>query len=154
MAKKTETKNEMVDISTGEIVESKSVAVNQMTISEKSVMLSNGQTYKLARRVTVPLLSWKEVDVPIPFTSTGPYIYTAEKKTKKGETLPATPMMPVIDLNTGREARLIVGAIMQSLLEDEYPNNSYVNKSFVLLNRGKPEGKRFNDIELVEIEQG
>jgi len=153
---------EVVDAETGEITE---VADNSstseqalstikpMTISEKSVTLANGKTFTLKRRVTMPLLSWKEIGKPITFKSIDKYEFTAEKKTKKGETLPSVPMMPVIDLQTGQEARLIVGALMLGLFEDDYKDNSYVGKSFALINHGKADKKRFNDIELVEIEE-
>lgn len=153
---------EVVDAQTGEVttIEDNSPepvqtmpAVKPMTISEKAVTLANGKTFVLKRRVTMPLLSWKEIGKPITFKALDKYKYTTEKETKKGEKLAATPMMPVIDLQTGQEARLIVGAIMLSLFEEDYKNEDYVGKSFALINHGKPEGKRFNDIELVEIEE-
>lgn len=159
MAKKLK---EVVDAQTGEISEvvdhspepvQTMPAGKAMTISEKAVTLANGKTFVLKRRVTMPLLSWKEIGKPITFKCLGKYEYTAEKKTKSGETLPSVPMMSVIDLQTGQEARLIVGALMLGLFEEDYKNHSYIGKSFALINHGKPEKKRFNDIELVEIEE-
>ena len=70
---------------------------------------------------------------------------------KKAKEKPAT-VMPVCDVETGEAMNLLVPSVMQSALEETYPDNEYVGKTFMVCKMPKRPGKRYFDIKLVEVE--
>lgn len=65
---------------------------------------------------------------------------------------PAT-LIDVINLVTGEEAQIIASAVIKSVLEDNYPNNTYVGLCFEMTKRARQQGKQYNPIHIEEIEE-
>lgn len=70
-----------------------------------------------------------------------------EKKNKE----PAT-LIDCINLVTGEEAQIIASAVIKSVLEDNYPNHSYVGLCFEMTKKAKQPGKQYNPVHIEEIE--
>lgn len=75
-------------------------------------------------------------------------IKTGEKLDDKKE--PAE-ICEVIDMETGEHRTLVTSTVMRKELHKQYPADGYVNK-FFQLSQSKREGKNYNDVTLVEIE--
>lgn len=118
--------------------------------------------FKIKKRVTLPLWKWTD-GVEKFFTITGA-IHTGRAVSDKREAdadgkkpgKSAIVMEPaniatVIDLTTKQECEIIVGAVLKSTLEENYPNETYVGKSFSSI-QSKVEGKRYRQYTLTEIE--
>lgn len=56
------------------------------------------------------------------------------------------------DVLTGEMFTLLVPSVVQSNLENEYPDAGYVGRVFALTNKGKREGKRHVDFEITEVD--
>ena len=65
---------------------------------------------------------------------------------------PAT-LIEVIDLETGEEAQIIANAVLKSVLDEFYPQDAYVGKSFQLTKHSKQEGKDYFPVAVEEIEE-
>lgn len=77
---------------------------------------------------------------------------TAEDAKKEPPTL-----LPVINLETGEVQNIITGTVLKDLLNDEYPRNGYVGKSFWIAVKEQKEakaggGRRYNNYDVKEIE--
>lgn len=57
-----------------------------------------------------------------------------------------------LDLISGRPHQVIMSAMQNSVIEEAYPNHSYIDKSFMMINHGKINGKDYNTVEVVEID--
>lgn len=133
---------------------------------------TNPIAFKVKSHVTLPLLKIEDDK---------PYAVTIETAFKKGEAAPARkvkvsytdpetgelkereemskPQEPpvlcqVTNLFTGERAQMIAGAVFHSEITKQYPNDSYVGKSFQFTVQ-KASGKRYKVpmISEVEIEQ-
>lgn len=58
----------------------------------------------------------------------------------------------VIDLSTGEQAQIIVNAVPMSILNESYPNETYVGKCFSITRQARQEGKMYDPFKLEEIE--
>ena len=107
---------------------------------------------KVVKAVTRPTLSL-EVGKPVYVQITKPLYVGKEIKgsEKKADTKPAD-IADVINLETGKEQQLVIGAVVKSNLEESYEKNAYVGKSFMITKLEKKEGKRYFNYEISEIE--
>lgn len=62
--------------------------------------------------------------------------------------------LPVIDLNTGEVGQTLAGAILLRQLDENYPNQSYVGKSFEITKGEKVQGKsnEYFEFEIYELD--
>ena len=74
---------------------------------------------------------------------------TEKPEDKKKE--PAT-IVNVTNLETGELAQIVVNAVMKSILTEEYPNDTYVGKCFLITKMGRQPGKQYNPFHIEEIE--
>lgn len=58
----------------------------------------------------------------------------------------------VINLETGEEAQIIVSAVVKSVLEEEYPNDTYVGRGFAITKLGRAAGRQYFAYNVEEIE--
>lgn len=58
----------------------------------------------------------------------------------------------VIDLKTGELGQIIVAAMVLSVLNENYPDNSYVGLCFCVTKKGKAPGKQYFGYSVEEIE--
>lgn len=102
--------------------------------------------------VTVPVLTLKD-NTPrqLRFDDqmfVGKQMKETDPEKKKKE--PAT-LVNVTDIETGEKHQLIVNAVLHSILDEEYPNNSYVGKTFEIERLPKREGKAYNGFKVFEL---
>ena len=57
----------------------------------------------------------------------------------------------IVNLSTGEEMQTICNKVMESTLNEEYPDAGYVGKSFLIEQRSVP-GKRYKNYRVAEIE--
>ena len=123
------------------------------TTSRKVVTGPNGFKFAKVKTVTVPVL--KLMPGQPAYIKVQSAMETSKqiegKKVGEKAMEPAT-IMHCIDLQTGEETLVIVGKMLQSVINEGYPDNSYVGKSFEVINHGKRGDKKYNAYSLVEIE--
>lgn len=114
--------------------------------------------YKVKRQVILPSLSLKEGEARTLKILEAMRVSTvkSERKRAKGEKddgpqKPAT-VCPVVDVASGENYTLIVPAVMEGNLRENYPDDAYVGKVFYVLKKPKRPGKRYFDLELSEVE--
>ena len=124
-----------------------------MTISEKAsagISLPNGVTATVVRKITLPLLKQEDGET-VCFTVQGPMFTGKKLKTQKEGEQPAT-IVNVINAENHMEMQYLVPAVLKDSWETDYPDNTYVGKSFACQKLPKREGKRHKDMNIVEVE--
>jgi len=114
---------------------------------------SNGRV--VVKRVTQMLLKLTDNTPVAVKILDAVFVGKALKNAREVDKKPAN-LVNVIDLDTGAEMQLIVASMMQSTLEDEYPNNGYVGKCFEITKLGKVlggTGNSYNKYSIIEIEE-
>ena len=107
---------------------------------------------KVVKAVTRPTLSLQP-GTPV-FVKIIKAIYVGKEikgTEKKADQKPAD-IADVINLETGKEQQLVVGAVVKANLEEMYEGAKYVGKSFMITKLDKKEGKRYFNYEISEIE--
>jgi hypothetical protein len=116
-----------------------------------------GGKYTRTRSVTLPVFK-VEVEVPLYLMVNGPMFIgkPVEAKTgadgKKGVPMEPATIMPVTNIETGEVGQIIVNAALKSILDETYPKDSYVEKSFEIVKHEKRAGKRYHTFSVFEIE--
>jgi hypothetical protein len=119
--------------------------------------------YKIAKVVTVPLFLLTE-GKELAFQINGPMeemdmdALTKREKTEAGKRDKEGPMtvMPITVIDgpeSGMMYKMICQSVLQSELDNSYPDQSYVGKLFAARNNGKRPKKRYFDIQVVELEK-
>ena len=105
--------------------------------------------YKKIRTVARPLLTLPDgepaalrVDAPM-------FVASAGRKPREGFAPPT--LMFVTDVETGLEGQIMVNQVLEDLINESYPEESYVGK-FFLVTRHKLDGKKYYTFDLDEIE--
>lgn len=111
---------------------------------------------KVKRHVTLPSLAIKKSgEQRILFLMDAMRVSKIkEKKTEDGKPArePAT-ICTVGDVEDGSMYIFIIPAVVKENLLRDYPNDSYVGKSFVIQNKGKrSETQRYNDFAIAEVD--
>lgn len=131
-------------------------SISERATSAMNLSLGAGN-FKVKRQVVFPLLKHKAGEVRcITITSA---MYEGKEIVQKEQTAAERKMgtamlVKAIDLEPSptRNVEYIVNAVLQGVLNDEYPNDSYVGKSFAINKLQPVEGKRYNTFEILEIE--
>ena len=139
--------------------QNKRIRTNQTPTKDKSVetVPFDRSKIKKLRAVTVPLLKQKD-EKEIFVKITGPMFEAQPIKkssqgdgdTKEEKRKPPT-LVRVINLETDEEMELIVNAVLKSTLEDEYPNDGYVGKTFEIVSHSI-EGRDYKTYDVTEID--
>lgn len=109
---------------------------------------------KLTRRLTMPSLVLKVPGVARVLAIADPMRVSSVPGKKNAEGVQEKPatVCTVGDVETGEQFTLLVPAVLKSTLERDYPDDSYVGKSFYIRNEGKREGKRHIDFTIAEVD--
>lgn len=82
--------------------------------------------------------------------------FTSAFKVGKIKNNPAT-LASVVNLETGEIAKIIVSKVLFNILEENYPNESFVGKSFRIEKgekvKGKAGGNAYNEFEVFELDE-
>jgi hypothetical protein len=118
---------------------------------------STGFKFKVKKHVTLPLLK-QEDGKPIYIKTTGAIFQAKElegqraRKNAEGQVQQPPHLMHVTNLETGEEMQIIANEVLKSTLEDAYPNESYVGKSFAVERKPIQKGKKYATFTVTEIE--
>jgi len=124
----------------------KKTETKEVTIDDSNAIPS---FIKVKKVITLPLLKF--------VTNKAIYV-TIEGAMFKGREMPETKMEAAtlcncINLETGEQVQIIVSAVLESTFNEEYEDNSYVGKSFMIkkLPKAKSDAKYF-PYSLAEVE--
>lgn len=119
----------------------------------KILTTKSGIIFSKKKTVTVPVLKLMP-DQPVYI-----YVESAMEQSKQvagakvaGQSMEPATIMHCTNLDSDTECLLIVGTMLKSVIEESYPNNSYVGLSFEVINHGKRGDKKYNAYSLCEIE--
>lgn len=112
-----------------------------------------GGKFARTKAVTLPVFKLAD-DVPVYLTATGEMYEGKEQKPAKAGEKPMEPatILPVVNVETGEVGQIIVGAVLEGILNETYPDGAYVGKSFEIVKHAKKEGKRYNTYSVFEID--
>ena len=112
---------------------------------------SQAQQFRVIRHVTLPLLKCV-IDTPVYVNITSPIFTGKETKQAGDKKMEPAKLINCINLETGEDCQLIVGAVLESILTEEYAENSYVGRSFSITKGAKATGKQYNPYSVAEVE--
>lgn len=107
--------------------------------------------FKVVRNLTLPLFKFVE-GTPQNLLITSAMFVGKEMKAIEGKKKEPATLCNVTDMETGEAGQIILHAVVKSILNDEYPNDSYVGKAFEICKKGKDPGKEYNRFTVWEIE--
>jgi hypothetical protein len=143
-------KTEHVDAQTGEVTGTEHKANGPaVTKTETGFVLANGLEFNISKKITRTLL--KQRDNETVFVTVVEPIHTG--KEIKGSKMAAADLMTVIDITTGHEHDYIVNTVLHGVLDEAYPKNAYVGKSFAIFRMPPDEGrgKKYATFAVTEI---
>lgn len=142
-------KGEVMDTETGEVFTSKEVAVSQKAAS--GVMIA-GKKFSMVKQVNVPTLK-QETGETVAIRIEAP-IRTEENSSadeKKAGIEKFINVVRVTELGSGQPFEYVCNAITADNLRGSYQNDTYVGKSFAIRKGGTVQGKRYKDVQIIEI---
>lgn len=151
MAKETETTDEQM----------KALQVTGDRKGPTAVMIGD-QQFRVKQQVNVPVLKHESgvtvavrLELPIRHELSEREIEVLNKATGelvKGTQESQIAVVRVTELTSGQLFNLVLNAISASEFDRAYPDNGYVGKSFAIRKLGVVAGKRYKDVQIVEIE--
>lgn len=110
---------------------------------------------KVKKILTLPLLKMK-IGEPVYVKFTAPTFVGKKIAEEPGKVAKEPPIMAnVINLPTGEMVQIMLGSVLQGILRDEYPNDSYVGKSFMLQLAEQKRGRlggNYNTYKVAELD--
>ena len=101
------------------------------------------------KSIVVPVYSFKNRTSGFFLTQSAIRMKKSEDEEGKEK---VTPLMRIVDLETGEECDMIVPTLLMSELQENYPEDSYAGKKFeVAVSASPKEGKRYKSVQLWEI---
>lgn len=116
-----------------------------------------GFKFKVKKHVTLPLLVVND-EVPSYVKITGAIFQAKElegsraRKNENGQVQQPPHLFHAINLETGEMVQAIANDVLKSTLEDTYPDESYVGKSFEYVRHAMVKGKKYKTFSITEIE--
>jgi hypothetical protein len=108
--------------------------------------------FKRVKNLTLDILKFVELE-PRSVKIIGPIHLGKAQKAEEGKPAKAPAhLAPCINLEDGTECQIIVSAVVLSVLNDEYPNESYVGKCFEITKKNRVQGKLYFPYGVEEIE--
>lgn len=118
-----------------------------------AVVAPSGGKYTRLRAVTLPTLRLvEETAVHVTITSPMAQSQVSQRPDKDGKVKEPATVCNVTDLDTGELTQIICGAALKGILNETYPNDGYVKKSFEIIKHAKAAGKRYNTYSVFEIQ--
>lgn len=106
------------------------------------------RTFRKTKNITLPLFKMAG-NQPYYFQPTGPMFLGKTIDDQKD----AATLLNVIDLETGEEGQIIVGAVLKSILNENYEGDSYVGKGLeIIQHKAGDTGKKYNTYTVAEVD--
>jgi hypothetical protein len=126
----------------------------EVTVSSKgpSAVMIGGTAFNVKRLVTVPTLQQETGEtVAIEFLS--PIETKPNNETINGVVVEKfINVARVRELSSGQEFAYVLNAITEGNIREAYPHEGYVGKCFAIKKLGVVAGKRYKDVQVVEID--
>ena len=122
---------------------------------------------KVKRNLILPQIKLEQ-GIPVYIKITGEIFIGKEITSKGKDNEKPADIVHCIDLKTGAESQVVVPAVMKSVLNEEYATEvpseevnkpstytdpKYIGRCFMVIKGNKPEGKRYFQYEVAEIEE-
>lgn len=105
-------------------------------------------TPKVKKKLVLPILPLEQFK-PV-YVKVTASIY--EGKTIEGTKEKQADILPCVNLATGEEVHVLVPTVVKSVLEQTYRDSDYVGKGFEIVKGEQPEGKRYFQYTVNELE--
>lgn len=148
---------EVIDQDTGEVLTGKDVAISKQAAA--AVMI-NGAKFNVKRLVNVPTLKHESGET-VCFRIDQP-LYESESIQEQEVIVDGVKRMVtkintvtvarVMELSSGQPHEYVCNAITADNLRSAYPDDSYVGKYFAVRKGNVVAGKRYKEVDIVEIE--
>lgn len=121
--------------------------------TRKSGTTSSGLVFTKKKTVTVPILKLMP-DQPVYIRAESAMELSKQVASAKvaGQSMEPATILFCTNLDSDTECLLIVGTMLKSVIEESYPNHSYVGLCFEVTNHGRRGDKKYNAYSLTEIE--
>lgn len=125
---------------------------NVSTQEKAALTETKAPQFKVKRAITLPLLKFV-IGEPIYIKIDEPMFVGKELKGsgEKAKMEPAT-LVNCTNLETGEQCQVIVATVLKSILEEEFEDNGYVGKGFMITKGAKASGKSYNPYTVAELE--
>lgn len=153
-------KTEVIDQETGEVLEVNQPSNLPAIKKQASGVMIGGQKFEVKRLVNVPTLK-HETGETVAFIILMPIVAgmneVTEEVTVDGVKMMATRQVPinvvrVQSLYDQKEYEYVLNAIAADSLSSTYPEDSYVGKPFAIYKGQVVAGKRYKEVEVLELE--
>lgn len=84
-------------------------------------------------------------------------VFTVKSPIRKGSPITksgigsAPDIMDVVDISTGLQKRILVGKVLLTTLTENFPDDTYVGRSFRCVQGPPPDGKRYKAMTVQEV---
>jgi hypothetical protein len=107
---------------------------------------------KILRAITLPLIK-PQLDVPVYVLVMGTVFLGKEIAVPEGKKkMDAAHLINVTDLETGELAQMIVPSVLKGIFADEFKDDSYVGKGFMITKHPKGSGKDYHPFSVSELD--
>jgi len=140
---------------------SKAKTAAKTTKTENTGAIAPMTKFKVKKLITLPLLKMTIGDdyfvklIGVKFKASAMKVDPnkaidpkVEKEAKKDPPM----LINVIDLTTGEPMQMILNSVLESNIDEAYPDDSYVNLGFKFIKHAKASGKDYNTFTIAEIE--
>lgn len=157
MAAKQANEVEVMDAETGEVFQGKEVAIAAQVAS--GVMIG-GVSYGIKQLVNVPTLK-HETNETVVIKPIAAIIETTSMQDKEviiggvkqiAQEEVTINVVRIIEMGSGQTMEYVCNAITADSLRTTYPNDSYVGKVFGIKKLGVVAGKRYKEVQILELE--
>ena len=106
--------------------------------------------FVIDRAISTPTLKLA-VDVPVYVMLKEPMEQGKKIETESEKGRPPATVAKIVNLATGEDMTMVIPAVVKGVLEDNYPNDEYVNKYFAIVKKPMRAGKRYFDYIVKEL---
>jgi hypothetical protein len=109
-------------------------------------------SYKRVKNLTLDILKFSENEPRAVKITAAMHIGKDQKADAEGKKREPAVLASCINLDDGAECQIIISAVVKSVLTDEYPNDTYVGKCFLITKKTRVAGKQYFPYSVEEIE--
>lgn len=113
--------------------------------------MAAAKTYKLVKNLNAGLWKWEDGEEKV-FTILSPIRAGRAIANPRNGIAKAPDLITVRDAADGNEKELLVATVLRSTLTENYPDDSYVGKTFACVQGPVPAGKRYKTMTVNEVE--
>ena len=113
--------------------------------------MAEQKVYKLVKQLNAGLWKWEDREEKV-FRIDGPIRVGRAQTNPRNGIAKAPDIMTVTDVADGHQKEILVGQVLKSTLTENYPDDSYIGKTFACVQGPPPDGKRYKTMTVNEVE--